>query len=600
MIIAEVMKEQRATVLANAYKLSNPSLYFGELFSGISESTSGAKVSDDTAKNVAAVFACMTVIAGTLGTVPLPFYRRLLAGGKERAREHQLYEILHDQPNPEMTSVEWREAMQGWLVLRGNCASEIEWGNDGQVNALWPLPWDKVFPRRVNNKIWYEIHLANGSTQLLPQERIFHIRGMGSNGLVGFSPLEIARDVIGASLSADEYAARFFKNDATPGGFLTHPKTLTDAAHKRLIQSYENRHTGLSQKHRLQILEEGMQWQQAGLQPRETQFLEQRKFQIREICRIFNMKPHMIADLDNATFSNIEQQSIEFVRDTMRPWFVRWEQAIRRSLILPGERQTYFAKFVIDGLLRGDTLSRYSAHKIAKDSGWMNADEIREIEDMNPVPEGKGKIYTIPLNMIPVDQIVKQDDVDKESEPEPEPEKKTEQRIQWSVVATSYRRLFEDAMGRVVRREKADIMRFANKILGGNGDAGDLIKFCDTFFENHKDYVQKQLKPIIFSYIDTVQATISESYGREISMTPELEKVANDYTEEFSRTYSLESHARVKEAIMNDQPTLSELDTLLESCVRKIPIKIAKSEPEKIGRIIEKIIKQGGLSNALN
>lgn len=220
--------------------------------------------------------------------------------------------------------------------------------------------------------------------------------------------MRLAREAIGMALATEEYGARFFGNGAKPGGVLEHPGKLSKEAQDRLRTSWNEMHQGLSKQHRIAILEEGMSYKQIGIPPEDAQFLETRKFQLNEIARIFRIPPHLVGDLERATFSNVEQQSIDFVVHTIRPWLVRWEQAIKLKLFTPTERRRFFAEFVADGLLRGDIKSRYEAYAIGRQNGWLSADDIRELENMNPLPDDTGKVYLVPLNMVPADKVYEQ------------------------------------------------------------------------------------------------------------------------------------------------------------------------------------------------
>ena len=235
----------------------------------------------------------------------------------------------------------------------------------------------------------------------LTDDRVWHLRGLSNDGLDGYSPISLMRQAIGLSMAAEKFGAKFFGNDARPGGILLHPGQLGDEAAKRLTETWESRHGGLSGAHRVAVLEEGLSYKEIGIPPDDAQFLETRKFQVNEIARIYRIPPHMLADLERATFSNIEHQSIDFVTHTIRPWLVRWEQSIKQNLMVPADRDRYFAEFLVDGLLRGDTKSRYEAYAIGRQNGWFSADDIREMENLNPLPDGKGEEYLIPLNMIP-------------------------------------------------------------------------------------------------------------------------------------------------------------------------------------------------------
>jgi len=366
---------------------------------GQMDNATGVVVTPETALQSTAVFACVRIIAETLASLPLITYRRLTRG-KERAQDFYLYSKLHDSPNPEMSSLVYREAITSHVALWGNGYSEIELDQAGRVVNLWPLLPNQTKPQRdpKTGEIAYTTYVPGKGTYVLPSYRVFHVRGLGMNGLLGLSPIAMARRAVGLALGTEEYGARFFGNNAQPGVVLKHPGTLSDEAYKRMTSSWNEAHMGLSNAHRAAILEEGTGIEKIGVPPEDAQFLETRKFQTTEIARLYRIPPHMLADLDRATFSNIEQQSLEFVMYTMAPWLARWEQEISRSLLLERERSIYFAEFLVDGLLRGDIASRYGAYAIGRQWGWLSANDVREKENMNPREGGDG--YLSPLNMV--------------------------------------------------------------------------------------------------------------------------------------------------------------------------------------------------------
>lgn len=359
----------------------------------------GVNVTETSALRVTAVYACVRVLAETVATLPLVVYRRQKPRGKLRDPSHPLYTVLHDQANTEMTAMQLRETMMAHVLLWGNAYASIERDGAGNVVGLWPLLPDRTYVVRDDKtgKLVYITTLPNGEQVLLPWDQVLHIPGLSYNGIVGYSPIQCAREAIGLALAAEEFGARFFGNGARPGGVLEHPATLSDEAYKRLRSSWESMHRGLNNAQRLAILEEGMQYKPLTIPPEDAQFLETRKFQVTEICRLFRVPPHLVGDLERATFSNIEHQSIEFVVHTIRPWLVRWEQAINMKLLTPLERRRFFVEHIVDGLLRGDIASRYNAYAIARQNGWMSANDIRELENMNPIPGGD--VYLVPLNM---------------------------------------------------------------------------------------------------------------------------------------------------------------------------------------------------------
>ncbi|MBV9485737.1 MAG: phage portal protein [Frankiaceae bacterium] len=360
------------------------------------------------ALGVPAYYAGVRVLAESVASLPLIVYRRGEKGAKDRAVDHPMYALLHDLPNAEMTSFTYRETAMGHLVGWGNHYAEKQINALGQTVALWPLRPDRMTVLRgietdamARNPLVYRYRLPGGTTKDLPEDRVFHVRGLGYDGLVGYSPIALMRRALYLSLAAEEFGKRVFENDARPGVVMTHPKTLSDTARTNLEQSWIRNHEGLSNAQRLAVLEEGVTVTEIGFPPEDTQFLETRKFQVREIARALRLPPHKIGDLEQATFSNIEQQAIDFVVDSLMPWLVRWEQQIGKDII---KHPTFFAEFLVDGLLRGDSLARSQALWIQRQAGVINADEWRAIENRNPLPDGDGEVFLQPLNMTTVGQ----------------------------------------------------------------------------------------------------------------------------------------------------------------------------------------------------
>ncbi|MCX7903035.1 MAG: phage portal protein [Caloramator sp.] len=363
----------------------------------------GVYVSEETAMRTTAVYACVRVLAETVASLPLSLYKRL-DRGKEKATYHPIYFLLHDMPNSEMTSFTFRETLMTHLILWGNAYAQIIRNSKGEIIELWPLMPNRMDIERdkETGKLIYR-YLTDSGEVILQKEEVFHVVGLGFDGFKGYSPIQMAREAIGLSIATEEFGARFFANGARPGGILEHPGVVKDP--ERLRKSWEEVYKGTKNSHKIAVLEEGMKYHEIGIPPEDAQFLETRKFQLNEICRIFRVPPHMIGDLERATFSNIEHQSIEFVVHTVRPYLVRWEQAISKCLLNEGERRIYFPKFTVDGLLRGDFKTRMEGYAIGRQNGWLSPNDIRELEDMNPIPEGQGgDIYLVNGNMIPANK----------------------------------------------------------------------------------------------------------------------------------------------------------------------------------------------------
>ena len=341
--------------------------------------------------------------------MPLHLYRYKEDGGKEKGIDHPLYLLLHDEPNPEMSSFVFRETLMTHLLLWGNAYAQIIRNGKGEVIALYPLMPDRMtVDRDRDGKLYYEYTVSTddaptvkGTVVRLKPSDVLHIPGLGFDGLVGYSPIAMAKNAIGMAIACEEYGAKFFANGAAPGGVLEHPGTIKDPG--RVRESWQSTFGGSGNANKIAVLEEGMKYTPIGISPEQAQFLETRKFQINEIARIFRVPPHMVGDLEKSSFSNIEQQSLEFVKYTLEPWLVRWEQSIQRTLFSPEEKKQYFAKFNVEGLLRGDYASRMSGYATARQNGWMSANDIRELENMDRIPaEDGGDLYLINGNMLPL------------------------------------------------------------------------------------------------------------------------------------------------------------------------------------------------------
>ena len=359
--------------------------------------TSGKPVNERTAMQTTAVYACVRILAEAVASLPLHVYEYRDDGGKKLVHDHSLYYLLHDEPNPEMTSFVFRETLMSHLLIWGNAYAQIIRDGAGRVLGLYPLLPDKMDVQRDDRGNIYYVYSRNSDENpmfkeygniKLKAEDVLHIPGLGFDGLIGYSPIAMAKNAVGMTLACEEYGASFFANGANPGGVLEHPGVLKDPSKVR--ESWNSVYRGVNNAHKIAVLEEGMKYQQIGIPPEEAQFLETRKFQINEIARLYRIPPHMVGDLDKSSFSNIEQQSLEFVKYTLDPWVIRWEQSLQRSLLLPGEKGKYFIKLNVDGLLRGDYQSRMNGYAVGRQNGWFSANDIREMENMNPIPDEEG------------------------------------------------------------------------------------------------------------------------------------------------------------------------------------------------------------------
>ena len=376
-----------------------------------SSTTAGGRVvTERSAMQLTAVYSCVRILAEAVAGLPLHVYRTDASGSRVKATDHPLYGLLHDEPNPEMTSFVFRETLMTHLLLWGNAFAQVIRNGLGEVVALYPLMPDRMTVGRDldTHELYYEYQTSwdepagEYKTVRLSPADVLHVPGLGFDGLVGYSPIQMARNAIGLAQATEDYGASFFANGAAPGGVLEHPGTIKDPA--RVRDSWQQTFGGARNSNKIAVLEEGMKYTPIAVSPEQAQFLETRKFQINEIARIFRIPPHMIGDLDKSSFSNIEQQSLEFVKYTLDPWVVRFEQALSKTLLSAREKPSVFVKFNLEGLLRGDYQSRMEGYAVARQNGWMSANDIRELENLDRIPiEAGGDLYLVNGNMLPLD-----------------------------------------------------------------------------------------------------------------------------------------------------------------------------------------------------
>jgi HK97 family phage portal protein len=361
-------------------------------------SVSGLRVSPDASLRLSAVYACVRILSETMASLPIVLYRKRPDGGKDRVTDHWLHPLLCRRPNRYQNPFEWREMLQGHLALRGNAYNQIITNPRGEIVELVPIHPDRVRIELLRSgEFRYRVTDRFGDESILPRGDVWHLRGLSSDGLMGMSPIELARESLGMALAAQEYGARFFANDAKPtGGWIEFPGSFKDAEAKKIFrESYQAAQSGTN-RGKVLVLENGMKFHEVGVTNKDAQFLELRKFQITDIARIFRVPPHMIADLDRATFSNIEQQSLEFVMHTMTPWAERWEASVGSELLLDGDDLE--VEFDFANLMRGDAASRSAYYQSGIQNGWLTRNEARVSENLNPL-DGLDEPLR-PLNMV--------------------------------------------------------------------------------------------------------------------------------------------------------------------------------------------------------
>jgi len=483
----------------------NPGGFF---YGGVGPKTkSGAKVSEFNAMQLSVVWCCIKILSEDSASLPLHLYRRLPNGGKEKAIDHPAYYLLHDQPNPEMTAMSFRETLKSHVLAWGNGYAEKEYGRGrigkSVIKALWPITPNRVTPKRNKgeiknlpyNAIYYHINMAgtNLPNVDLPKEKILHIPGLSFNGLIGYSVIAAAREAIGLGKSLEEFGAEYFGQGIHPSIVATHTGPIKDV--KAVREAINDVYVGMGKHHRAMILEEISKIEKLGIPNDEAQFLETRKFTNIDIgTRIYRLPPQMYGEYDKAsTYKSAEQFSLDYVVKTLRPWLVRLEQAYNSSLLNPDERREYFFEHLIDALMRGDAQARAAFYTKLFQIAGITPNQICEIENWNPIgPEGDKRF--VPLNMVPLEDAGKQQ--------EATPSKQKNSLIYRSRIESAYSRLFSDSIGRVTRKE-AQRINWLKKNHGNNGEITE-------FYRDFPDYIKKQVFPAFLSFTEALMSMESE------------------------------------------------------------------------------------------
>jgi HK97 family phage portal protein len=372
---------------------------------GYGPTSSGVSVTPESAFNSSAFWSAVSIIAADVASLPLELIKRSKDGTTSAFTDSKTYELMHDNPNPEMTSMVLRETLQAHALTWGGGYAEIERNGGGQPLAIWPLTPDRVAPFRNAGRVQYRIANVNKPDTILDASDILHVPGLGFDGVIGYSVLEKARDSIGMGLAMQRFGGSFFGNGSTFGGILTHPQKLTKDVKQGIRESIEAVHAGVDRAHKFVILGEGMTYTKLGIPPDDAQFLESRRFEIEEIARWFHMPQHKLNGLDHATFSNIEHLDLEYFKSCLRGWLVRWEQELNRKLVPSLERKTQYFKHNVEGFLRGDSAARADYQVKMFQIGGLSINEIRELNDQNGIGE-EGDAHFVPANLMPVDRAL--------------------------------------------------------------------------------------------------------------------------------------------------------------------------------------------------
>lgn len=357
-------------------------------------------IDTQTAMKYTAVFSCCRVLAETLAAAPIMLYKKLPSGDRQAMTDLNIYDVLHNKPNEEMSPFNFKECLMMALNLGGNSVCERLVNSHGDLVGLYPYEWTKVDISRDKDtkKLIYKI-TDGANKKTLTRDQVFHIPGLSLDGITGLSPIQYASNAIRLGQSYESFGVNFYKNGANASGAFKFPNPLGDIAFERLKKETKENYQRLKNTGTPMILEEGGEFQQFTINPADAQLIENKHFQIEDIARIYRVPLHLIQDLSRSTNNNIEQQSLEFIMYTMLPWFKRFEENISMQLLSTAERKAgYYLEFKVDSLLRGDAKSRADAYAVGRQWGWLSVNDIRKLENMNGIG-AKGDIYLTPLNM---------------------------------------------------------------------------------------------------------------------------------------------------------------------------------------------------------
>lgn len=577
----------------------------GGFLLGGSPTYTGKAVTEESALEFTAVWSAVTQIAQDKAGLPLHLFKRLKPRGKIRWTSNPLYHLMHTQPNPEMTSMVYRERGMRDVLLWGNDYSEIVENEEGVITALWPLLPDKMIPKRVNGELFYFYSDPDGKTAIFTSRQILHIPGFG-NGIMGYNVVNKGKQAIGIGQAIEEFSGLWFGNGARPGAIFEHPENLSSDAQDRLKSSWYLAQGGLSKSHRVAILEEGMKLKEYGVDPEKSQMILSKQFSINEIARLLNMPPHRLRDLTRATFSNIEHSDLEYAKYTLMPWAIRYEQGYNIKLLTPKQQKTLFFEHDMDGLLRGDIKSRYEAYSKGIQNAILSPNDVREKENMNPYDGGDE--YVIQLNMQLMSEIgiddFESDDSGQTEPPEGENEnrsfednennedlsdcdcgcidkiehraKKKKKRAKSVKGIERIRRSFikpltktaQEVVNKETRAVKKAVKRFLfdvdekkslKPMIYEERGVSAFRKWMDSFYEQHAGFVEQKFKPILRTYQELVAREAGSVIGVEIG-AGDLEKFFDETLESFVKRYIGSSSGQL-ESIVKDIPA-DELENM--------------------------------------
>lgn len=540
--------------------LADPATWMWEAF-GSGTSHAGVSVNERTALNYSAFWACVRYLANAIAMPPLKVYRRD-GDRREPDRMHRNWTLLHDRPNPMMSSFQFRQVAQSHLMTWGNFYAEREVNGRNETVALWPLRPDRVRIVIQSNEKFLAYEMKDGGLETLAPGRYLHVAGLGYDGVMGYSPVAMIRQSIGLGMAAEEYGARFYGAGGRVPYIVTTPESFTPERRERFRKAWETAQggagDGLKRSHRVAILDEGMQVHTIGMPHDDSQFLETRRFQVEEMARVNGVPQHKIQSLEKADFSNIEQQAIEAVQDAVMPWAINWEQQLNWELFKEGERASWYCEFELDVLLRGDAKSRAETLKIKREWGIINADEWRQLDNQNPLPDGLGQKYLVPLNMVDAANM----EALSQSQDEPPDDRfvrrANETRADRSAasrhrLAAAYVKVFERAAQHFAAREARAALRILRKAFKGERPAQQLLEDLREFYQTFPEAIRRELLPVVLALAELVRQEIALETGQAVPRE-NLERFAVEYVSGYSDRHIGSSMRQVRK-LLEDTPS---------------------------------------------
>lgn len=565
----------------------------------VDDSDTGVEVTPATAMTHSAVWAAVNLLARTVASLPLVVNRKLAPKGRERDPNHPLYDILHSNANQDQTSFEWREMTQGHLCLRGNGYSEIMYDDGGRVRELVPNHPDKIHPERApDGKLWY----IPESGAAIPAARMLHLRGLASNGIMGLSVIHAARRSIGVAIAAEKFGGKFFANSARPSGVLKMPGSLDEASQKRLKASWDAAHSGVENASKTAVLEQGLEYQQIGLSPDDAQFLGTIAASVPQVARWFGVPPHMIADLDRATFSNIESQGIDFVVHSIRPWLTRWEQRLETQLLTAAERKVFEIRFIVEGLLRGDSTARSAFYSSQFGIGAINRNEIRELEGLNPIPEDEdGDTFFVPLNMIPADQAKNFYGGSSSLAPAARSIRSRREVRARTEIAHGFVPMFEELSQRIVRAEVRELKKGVETYLTA-GSPELFFEWIDrryAFDGEFRKWIATLSQPAMISLATVIGQRASAEIGASGMTEAQIAEFSAGLAASFANRHTGSSRGQIRKlaTTMTGDELAPALELKIEEWPAERPARMAAREAIKASRAVAReAFRSGGIT----